>query len=454
MRTLIEAIGRELAALYEQLNLAYDSAFLETATGSSLERVVALLGLQRFKAGRPVGTVRFGRRAGSPGTITIPPGTPVTDVADTLRYETTETHTMLPNESTAEVRVRGSADDTPAVEEGRLTVVQRAIAGIEEVTNPRPTATAAEDETDEELRARARGALTASNKGTAAAIENGLLQLPEVRAVSVQEYPDVLPGELRLSISLKDPSLDTLPTTVLARIEELRPAGVHVLKGTAANVQVSARVALVLAGSRLPSGEAERVHGAVRKQLAGLVAKAGVGQRVRTGPLVSAILGDERIVDATLWLGPKGGPPGGAAEDFLPEPDAVVELAESDVAFDNDVFDVPLAAEGEAVAVDVQATVPVSPLAGADLGAIQAQLETRLRDYVGSLRPGAAVDADSLLNALRDDAQYIIDSLGLSVTLTAERQFAEITFGGQSFTVLAGHHFDVSSVAAPAGAPV
>lgn len=452
-RTLVESIGRELALLYAQLELAYESAFLETATGSSLDRVVALLGLKRYMAGRPVGAVRFGRRTGSPGTITIPPGTPVTDRADTVRYETTETHIMLPNETTAEVRVRGAADDTPIVEQDMLSVVQRAIAGIDQVSNPRPTAAAAQDESDDELRARARGALIASNKGTIGALENGLLQLPDVRAVSVEEFPNGVPGELRVSISLSDPALDALPQTVLDRIEELRPAGVNVLRETAATVALAARVSLVLAGSGLPSTEVERLHGAVRKQLAGVVAKAGVGQRIRTGPLGGAILGDERIVDVTLRLGAKGEDPAAPGADFVPAPGEIVELAEGDIGFEPDVFDAPAPAGGTQVPVDVTATLAVTPLAGADIGAIQAQLRTRLQAYFGSLGAGAAVDSGTLLGVVRDDAQYVVDPLGLRVTLAAAGQFVEVSHGGPSFRVLDGHTFTVSDVTAVAGAP-
>jgi hypothetical protein len=39
-RTLAEAFARELATLYERLGETYDSAFLETATGNSLELLV------------------------------------------------------------------------------------------------------------------------------------------------------------------------------------------------------------------------------------------------------------------------------------------------------------------------------------------------------------------------------------------------------------------------------
>ena len=138
-RTLMEALSKEIALLYAQLNLAYDSGFLESATGSSLDRVVALLGLQRYRAGRPMGTVTFRRRAGSPGNITIPPGTPITDAANKILYQTIETRTMLAGESIVEVQVRVSTDGTPPVEAGVLTVIQRAIAGLDSVTNERPT---------------------------------------------------------------------------------------------------------------------------------------------------------------------------------------------------------------------------------------------------------------------------------------------------------------------------
>ncbi len=43
-RTLLEAVAKEIASVYAQLNIAYDSGFVETATGSALDRVVALLG--------------------------------------------------------------------------------------------------------------------------------------------------------------------------------------------------------------------------------------------------------------------------------------------------------------------------------------------------------------------------------------------------------------------------
>ena len=144
----------------------------------------------RYRAGRPTGVVKFGRRAGATGTVVIPAGTPVTDAHDTIRYETTETRTMQAGESVCEMQVRATTDATPAVPEHTLVVVQRAIAGIDTVDNERPTAAAAVDETDAELRARAKVALQVANKGTPAAIRDGLLALPDVRDVVVEELPE------------------------------------------------------------------------------------------------------------------------------------------------------------------------------------------------------------------------------------------------------------------------
>jgi uncharacterized phage protein gp47/JayE len=448
VRTLVEALAKELAIVYAQLNLAYESGFVETATGVSLDRVVALLGLRRYQAGRPVGTVRFSRRAGSVGTISIPAGTPVTNSEDTIRYETSETHSMLAGESTTEVRVRGATADTPVVPEGTLTVIQRAIAGVDTVVNERATSRATEDETDVELRARARGAVGASNKGTIAALVSGLLQTPGVRAVNVDEFPNDVPGELRLSISLDSPGTGELPKAVAARIEELRPAGVRVIPQTAATADLAARISLVLAGSHLAPTEIEQIHDGVRRTLAGLVTKAGVGQKIRTGPLVSAVLADERIVDASIRLGRKGDEPAPPGADFEPPVDTIAELAEQDVSFEPDTFEQALPAGAEEIPVAVEALVPVTPQTGVPLGAIQSQIQSRLADFVAALSPGTEVDAGAVLKTLRDDAKYQIDPLGLKVTFSVDDQFAEVVQAGPSFRVEPGQVFSVTSVQA------
>src|SRR5680860_1554555 len=113
-RTLLETLARELADAEAQLQTVYDSAFLDTAEGRSLDRVVALLGIDRRPPDTPQGKVRFHRRSGSAGLRTIPP-----------------------------------------VDAGALDRLAHAIAGIDRVVNEAPTHRPAEGERDEQLRAGA-----------------------------------------------------------------------------------------------------------------------------------------------------------------------------------------------------------------------------------------------------------------------------------------------------------
>jgi len=48
-RTLAEATARELAKLYEQLMEVYASAFVDTATGGSLDCVAGIAGVERVR---------------------------------------------------------------------------------------------------------------------------------------------------------------------------------------------------------------------------------------------------------------------------------------------------------------------------------------------------------------------------------------------------------------------
>lgn len=451
VRTVLEAVSRELAVLYGELNLAYDSAFLETATGSSLDRVVALLGYRRFRAGRSIGSVTFTRRAGSTGNITIPAGTPITDTADKIRYETVETRSMLAGESTAEVAVRGAAESTEPVAESVLSVIQRAIAGLDGVTNERPTTRASDDEKDVELRARARDALIASNKGTVPALEHGLLQLPNVRAVKVIEMPNGVPGEISLAISLSQPPANgALPESVRDRIEELRPAGIRVVAAAAGSVSLQASVALTLAGSSASPSELAAIHRRVQQTLVAETGKRGVGEKIRNRPLVAALLADERIVDAALTLSVKGAAAGAAGADFQPESGAAVALALDDVTFASAVFDAA-APSDELVAVDVRAVLRLTLSAGVSPDAVRSDLSGRLAALFQNAAPGTSVDAAAVLIALRNDAQYAIDPLSLRVTLSSGDQFSQILQGGPGFQVLPGQTFNVSSVESSSG---
>jgi len=70
VRTTVEAISREIEYLYAQMEQAYLSAFLDTATGEALDLVVSLLGVKRKPPQPSSGYVAFGRST-EPETLSI-----------------------------------------------------------------------------------------------------------------------------------------------------------------------------------------------------------------------------------------------------------------------------------------------------------------------------------------------------------------------------------------------
>lgn len=61
VRTIVEAVAREMDFVNAQMNQVYNSAFIDTATGKSLDLVASLLGITRKTAGYASGEVTFGR---------------------------------------------------------------------------------------------------------------------------------------------------------------------------------------------------------------------------------------------------------------------------------------------------------------------------------------------------------------------------------------------------------
>jgi Baseplate J-like protein len=114
-RTLSEAVGREIATVYEEINQAYLAGFVDTATGSSLDRVVSILGVVRKTKELAIGLVTFFRDTGSnTGSITIPQGTAMRTSKGVV-FETSDLATLQLGQLRLDVPVRaGDASKGPA----------------------------------------------------------------------------------------------------------------------------------------------------------------------------------------------------------------------------------------------------------------------------------------------------------------------------------------------------
>ncbi|HKU50713.1 MAG TPA: baseplate J/gp47 family protein [Nitrososphaera sp.] len=66
LRTIVEAVSKELDYLYEQMDGVYKSAFVDTAAGTALDNVASLIGIERKPATRSMGYVTFWRDSDPP----------------------------------------------------------------------------------------------------------------------------------------------------------------------------------------------------------------------------------------------------------------------------------------------------------------------------------------------------------------------------------------------------
>lgn len=418
-RTLLESVARELALVELQLESVYRSAFLETAEGSSLDKVVALVGIVRRPGGVPTARVRFTRAAGSSGRITVPVGTVVAD-AQSHRYTTTVPLVLEVGEESREVLAAATSPAVPAVAAGTLDRLEVLIAGVGAVTNEAPATTAGGPETDDDLRRRARGALAVAARGTLDALRLGVQNLEGVQDVTATEFPHGVPGEVTLSISYDgEPSAELL-ARVAERIEDLRPAGVRVTPERTATTPVRVTATLVLAGAGVGGAELGSVQSALEDRVVGVLRNLPPGGTARPGPLSAAALSDPRIVDATFGLdvgaGPQGSVTAPSGTVLAPvQPFTFLVSTESGT--------------GPGATVLVDALVPVHLTPGVTAGDAEQAMSLAARSWAASLRPGTAITVDAFVAAVRDDTRYAVVRADVALTTEAGDRFLRLADG-------------------------
>ncbi|MCU0300135.1 MAG: baseplate J/gp47 family protein [Candidatus Nanopelagicales bacterium] len=426
VRTLLEAVAREVAVVEAQLGHVYDSAFLDTAEGSSLDRVVALVGVTRRPAGVATVQVRFTRAAGGTGRIAIPVGTVVADAANN-RYATALPLVLEPGEPSREVLAAAVSARTAAVDAGAIDRMEVLVAGVGSVGNDAAAVPAAAPESDADLRARARGALAVAARGTVDALHYGVLSVPGVKAVSVTEFPNGVPGEIAVSVAYEDPGDPLVAEAVADRIEELRPAGVRVVPTAVSELEVRITASLTLAGAGVPPQDLPAVQAGVEQRVVDLIAPLPPGAVLRQGPLVLAALADARIVDAAFHLetdtGAGPGVTATAAAILVPKRPFTFEVA----------TETGQAAPGTGIALDVH--LPIRLVAGVSAAEATAALTTAASSWAAGLQAGQAITVDGLLAAVRDDTRYQLLRAEAAVVAETAGRFLQLSDGVGSHPV-------------------
>jgi len=262
-RTLGEAIGREVATVYQQINQAYRSGFIDTATGKSLDFVVAILGVVRKTKDFAIGSVTFFRDpAAGNGNVTIPEGTAMSTAKSEATFVTTQMRTLQRGQVRIDSPVRAgdaSKGEAGIVKSGAITTLSQPITGVNRVTNFKDTILGTEDESDEELRARAKAVLRGLGKATLAALARVIFErratLTEALDPNSPAAKKTEPGRVVLLIESEPERFPSLR----AGVEETRAAGVEATL-VARYVFFKPRVAARIASGLTPAGKIKLVN--------------------------------------------------------------------------------------------------------------------------------------------------------------------------------------------------
>ncbi|CAN5589382.1 hypothetical protein BH24ACT5_BH24ACT5_20400 [soil metagenome] len=438
-RTMLESVARELSLVELQMENVYRSAFLDLAEGSNLDKVVALVGVQRRPVGVATTRLRFSRAPGSTGRITVPTATVVSD-ADGNRYSTVAPLVLEPGEPSREILAAGLSRSTPAVDAGALAQLEVLIAGVASVTNDSPAADAAAAETDDELRRRARSALSVAARGTLDALRFGLLAIPGVKDVAVTEFPNDIAGEIRIDVAYERDGDAALEAQVAERIEDLRPAGVRVLPPVpTTNTDFTVAASITLGGSGVSGSDLVSLQSALEERVVAYIRSLPPGGTLRQAQVVLAALTDVRIVDASFEFAVGGGTP----TTTVSAPTGTVLRPLQPFAF-TVATESGAAGPGETIHVDTM--VPVHLVVGVTAADAEAAIITAASAWAASRQGGQTITADALIAALRDDTRHQIIRAEMTVTTEAADRFLQLADGLGSHPVGPDDHVVIRTI--------
>jgi hypothetical protein len=322
-RTLSEAISREIATVYGQINLAYLSGFIDTAEGRSLELVVSILGLTRKTKDFAVGLATFFRDAASSGNITIPAGTLLATTKGDVVFETTQLRTLQQGQVRIDAPIRASAafkGEAGKVAAGAISEMVQPIAGIARVTNFDATFLGAEDETDAELRLRARAALRSLGKATLAALSRVIF---EGRGKLVEVWDPNSPPDHRSELGTVTLLVEAEPErfpSLNGAVQETRAAGVQATL-VSRYVFLKPRILATVAPGLTAGGELkvkDEMIAALQTYVDGLEnAEPAQGQELLAALATVADVSEPAVVDVIVWKSDLGRPAGATLVDTI-----------------------------------------------------------------------------------------------------------------------------------------
>jgi uncharacterized phage protein gp47/JayE len=309
MLKLLQVQALEEQRLWEMAEAFYYSAYVDYATGESLDRVATLIGQTRNEASQAIGQVTF---TGINGTV-IPAGTVVQTTGDeVIKFTTDVLCTIAGGTATVNVTaVLPGANGNLAA--NTITQLETPIAGVASVTNASATLGGEDVEPDDEFRARCKGALISLARGTLEAIRLAVLEVSGVISVSAFEDLDIHKATLYV-YGVTKPNTD-----VDDAIEETRPAGIPVDWYEVVQQNIYVDITVTVDSTKMPADAHDQIEDAIVNYIMGL----GAGSDVIYTKIIDSVYdaeedeSDEWIEDITVLKVDTVSPPAGTTNVII-----------------------------------------------------------------------------------------------------------------------------------------
>ncbi len=321
----------------------YYSAFIDTATGASLDLLASLVGFVRKQATKATGTVTFSRSTPAGSDITIPAGTRVATGDESVVFRTTQVATLAAGTTSVDVPIEAvEAGSTGNVAANTITKIVDPISGIEAVNNTNPTTGGSDTESDEELRYRIKTTISGVGKATLDAIKAAVLAVDGVKSVKIEENDTINdntgtgglpPKSFRVVVyggadaEVAQAIFDTKPAGIqpygsisaTAYDSDGNPYTVHFERPAAVTIYVD--VSITTDGTAV---DAQDVKNAIKNYINNL----DIGDDVVYNKVVAAVMDIAGVFDATVSIDTSS-PPAGTSNILI----ASTEIAQTDDAY-------------------------------------------------------------------------------------------------------------------------
>lgn len=311
VRTLVEAFGRELAEAHARLSLIYEMGFIDTATGESLDFLVALLGQARIDGLQVVGEAVFTRDARVAGRVVIPEGTRLgvqIISGGAARYKTAREAELETGQNAVTVAILAdpAEGEDPSVhllsDNVQWEVTQDApLAGVGSVSIPRATALRGYRETDDDLRKRVKGLIDAAGGGTLKAMERAILGTGHAKGVVFRDansdgLPKLQPGQLEVVVD-GDLALPGAFEAIRDAINQAKGPGILVSLRGITTRSLSVQLKVLPSAPNLSASRKQALRRAIEQAVQGAIEGLKVGEKLLWNPLQAKVLSIDGVLD-------------------------------------------------------------------------------------------------------------------------------------------------------------